>query len=278
MSSIERPFRGRPVTVVDVGARWGVSSQWASLAPDLRVYGFDADPTECERLNQMAADTGDTTTRYIPVALGPRPGPANLYETVEPACSSLYEPRKRLVMDVPELAVMATARIVEIMLGTLDEWCAEAGVTQVDVIKLDTQGSELGVLRGAEQTLQGVQLLEVEVEFNPLYVGQPLFGDVDAHLRARGFQLWRLVDLTHYSSGAISPDTAVQVTHYFDSDPRPTTGRGGQLYWCNAYYARAEFCPGTPERPSREQAQRAAAIAHCLGLPDLAATALSRVG
>src|SRR3712207_6999908 len=48
---------------------------------------------------------------------------------------------------------------------SLDEWLAGAGIGGVDVIKLDTQGSELGVLTGAASALSGVRAIEVEVQF-----------------------------------------------------------------------------------------------------------------
>jgi Methyltransferase FkbM domain len=55
-------------------------------------------------------------------------------------------------------------------------------INNVDAIKLDTQGSELDILRGATHVLPTVSLIDIEVEFNELYDGQPLFCDVDRFL------------------------------------------------------------------------------------------------
>ena len=57
------------------------------------------------------------------------------------------------------------------------------------MLKLDVEGAELDVLRGGEGVLAEALVLEVEVELNPLFAGQPLFADVDAHLRERGWAL-----------------------------------------------------------------------------------------
>jgi hypothetical protein len=77
---------------------------------------------------------------------------------------------------------------VPLQLMSLDSLCARHDV-RPDVIKIDTQGYELEILCGGERTIASAFLIELEVEFNPLYKQQPLFGDLDAHLRSRGFGL-----------------------------------------------------------------------------------------
>ncbi len=71
----------------------------------------------------------------------------------------------------------------------LDDAVAKDQLRAPDFLKLDTQGSELDILRGSSRTLEETSLVEVEVEFCPMYEGQPLFADVDALLRADGFEL-----------------------------------------------------------------------------------------
>lgn len=261
-----------PVTVVDVGARWGASAQWAALGPDRRILGFDPDPEECERLNAAAAAAGDPAI-YIPLALAAGAGAATLFLAREPGCSSLYRPLGHLARRLPELACITEVGRSSVRTTTLDTWCDENDVTVVDMIKLDTQGSELGVLQGAERTLAHVQLLEIEVEFNPIYEGQPLFGDVDAYLRARGFVLWKLDNLVHYSRGDAVGGVETTATAYYDSVPSAAPVRGGQLYWAHAYYTRAELCPGSTTPVGPDQARRAAAVANAAGLADLARSA-----
>jgi hypothetical protein len=51
------------------------------------------------------------------------------------------------------------------------------------------------VLSGAEELLKHVTVLEIEVEFIEIYKKQPLFADIDAFLRARGFVLHRFLGM-----------------------------------------------------------------------------------
>jgi FkbM family methyltransferase len=258
-----------PATVVDVGCRWGAESFWLKL-PNIGVIGFDPDEVECRRLTELA---GGAPVRYVPVALGAEAGPARLHLTEQPACSSLYPPDAGLIATRPSLSVITPVGETGIHLQRLDDWCAAEGVERVDYLKIDTQGSELGVLQGAGRILESVRVVEAEVEFNPIYEGQPLFGDVDAYLRKRGFVLWRLSQLAHYCLPNGLSDFPTNEIHYYDvTHPVQVTGTGGQLYWANAFYVRREMA--FPPGPVRwETALRDAVLTGALGYWDLARTA-----
>ena len=49
-------FQDDPVTIVDVGARWGFNSEWAVFGEHLKVYCFEPDEEECRRLNASAGN------------------------------------------------------------------------------------------------------------------------------------------------------------------------------------------------------------------------------
>src|SRR5206468_7179825 len=137
--------------------------------------------------------------------------------TREMACSSLYRPDPSLTGSIPELACASEVGTTKIQVTTLDEWSASAGISNVDFLKLDTQGAELDILRGGERVLASVRALEVEVEFNPIYLNQPLFGDIDRFLRDRGFVLWKLSTMAHYSRAGVSREPEEQNTNYYDT-------------------------------------------------------------
>lgn len=228
----------RAVTIADVGARWGAEDAWFRLAPLARVIGFEPDPVECARLN-AAFDPAEC--RFVPAALGRRVGPATLHLTHEPACASLFPPsawmRERFPLLAPYIEPAGTATVP---LTTLDHWAGAEGVSRVDFIKLDTQGSELDILTGGERLLATCLGVEAEVMFSPMYEGQPLFADVDAFLRARGFRLWRLDSLAHYSerpTARMGHDRRFGMVAY-DSKPVYHPVGDGRLSWANAVYFR----------------------------------------
>ena len=60
------------------------------------------------------------------------------------------------------------------------------------LLKIDTQGYELEVLRGAEQSLPRVCMAQLEVSVVPLYEGAPVMADVLAFMQDAGFSLMQL--------------------------------------------------------------------------------------
>jgi FkbM family methyltransferase len=259
-----------PLLVIDVGCRWGFADMWETLGDRCVAVGFEPDPEECERLLHHYGNR--SSVRIVPHALGARPGPATLHVTLEPACSSLYPPIDDVIDRYPRLESQRLVQTEQIELITLDAWCAENRPGDVDLIKLDTQGSELDVLRGAERVLESVAVVQTEVEFNPLYAGQPLFGDVDRFLRERGFVLWHLDNLAHHRHhGARTSLRPAQ--QFYDFDSARFTRRAGQLFWADAVFVRAEMTRPDAAIPP-EVALRRACLAAALGLTDLAGVAL----
>jgi FkbM family methyltransferase len=71
--------------------------------------------------------------------------------------------------------------------NTLDVYCINA--SRPDLLWMDLQGAELMVLKGADCILSDVKCIHIEIGFRPMYVGQPLFFEIDRFLKNRGFEL-----------------------------------------------------------------------------------------
>jgi hypothetical protein len=65
----------------------------------------------------------------------------------------------------------ANENIVEaISLKTLDGFCSEQGIEKIDFLKIDVEGHELFVLKGAAQMLQSKKIRFIQFEFGSLHV------------------------------------------------------------------------------------------------------------
>lgn len=71
---------------------------------------------------------------------------------------------------------------------TLDEAFSDfVDPGKTTLLKVDTQGYEMEVLKGASGSLSKIAALQLELSLTPLYEGAPLFENVVAHVRAEGF-------------------------------------------------------------------------------------------
>jgi FkbM family methyltransferase len=182
------------VEVLDVGAMTEGQDCYAPLVAQglARVTGFEPNPEELARLRA----TRPKAFRYLPHVLGAG-GPATFHLTRYPGCSSLYEPDPAVIDlftaigtgEGDNFQVVRTERVETTRLDDVPD-CPRA-----DYVKLDVQGAELDVLRGGTAALADALVLDVEVEFVPLYKGQPLLGDVQSFLRERGFVLHKVIDV-----------------------------------------------------------------------------------
>jgi FkbM family methyltransferase len=259
----------RPFVFADAGARCGVDDKWRAISPPVQIVAFDADENECRRLAQ--AETG--LVRYEPVALGAKPGPATLYVTEQAGRTSLYPPDNTTVRAHPLLVGTDVVATPTVQLQTLDAWCKREHI-DIDTLKVDVQGAELDVLRGSERQLRYIVMIETEVELNPLYLGQPLFADVDRFLRSAGFVLWRLGHLVHFGRDGLDSTTPIVDVQSFDSRGVPVAAQGGQIFWAHAYYLAGDVL----RYRVTERALRAAIAAEVLGFRDLAGMLASSDG
>lgn len=215
-------YRERPLVLADVGARGGLKKNWQIARAHLRVLGFEPDVQEFTRLvKQNPPQPGGDAV--FNVALHSQAGTITLNVARDAGLSSIFEPNVDFLRAFPDVDRFEIIDRRTVSTDTLDHVLASNGISGLDFIKVDTQGSELGVLEGAAKSLDAsVTGVEVEIEFAPIYRNQPLFSDVDAYLRRHGFQLFDLRPCYWKREGG-----------------RTAGGPYGQIIWGDALYLKS---------------------------------------
>lgn len=175
--------------VFDVGANVGQSGKlFRELWPKAIIHSFEPFPEVFAKLSQEAA--GDPNWKVHALALANHCGISQFFIHPADYLSGL------LPMDqkCPKTDWMAPfnqdgQQTIEVEAVTLDEFCQQAGVPRIDLLKLDVQGAELKVLEGARSLLarQAVDLILAEIILAPLYVNQVKFHEVCAFLDQHGY-------------------------------------------------------------------------------------------
>lgn len=191
---------GLTIQCLDIGAREGITRDLLPIAPAVAAFGFEPDPEECARLNQSFATDPSPwrSLKFLPAALGNGGGRTlNLYKMR--GGSSLFEADVELAGQFARAENFLLEGTVNLQTMPLDAAAEKFGFTDASYIKLDIQGAELEVLQSAPRLLaESVLALRVEMEFLPIYKGQPLQNEIDGYLRSRGFMHMGIVEPRHW--------------------------------------------------------------------------------
>jgi FkbM family methyltransferase len=252
LTATARDALGRRPRVVDVGAQslGARSHAYSSLfdATAVDVVGFD--PLAARLTERAEREDHDGNLSLLPFALGDG-AEHTLYVNNDDATSSLFPLNAAHNARFDHLSSLRTVHTERVRTRRLDDVLAPG---PVDFLKLDVQGAELMVLQGGPATTAAAAVVHCEVEFAPIYEGQPLFPDVQRELAIHGFELVDLLVDSRYryltASAESSPD---------------------RLLWADAVYFRATNTPETLVA----QALIAAAV---YGKPTFAEHLLDRAG
>jgi len=220
-----RPLLAPPLPafrLVDVGAMY-IGNNHDIYAPLLttcptQVIGFEPVEAECRKLQALYGKD----RLFLPYVIGD--GAEREFRICnEPMTSSLYEPNLPLLDLFQNLGnltrVVSRQKVQTRRLDDIGE------VRDTDYLKLDVQGAELDVIRGAPEMLKDVLVVQTEVEFVPMYQEQPLFAEVDQGLRAAGFLIHRLLG---YAGRMFKPLAA----------GGNINAPGGQMLWGEVVYVK----------------------------------------
>jgi FkbM family methyltransferase len=169
--------------VIDVGANRGQFTLACRLVhPGVPVVAFEPIPAEAETFRRVHGASPDVV--LVQCALGDAGGSATLHLSKSADSSSLLPIGRR------QTEIFAhTAEVGEITVPVqrLDDLAGNWPGRARQLLKLDVQGYELSVLRGATSTLRSCAYVYAECSEEELYEGQPLRADVAAFLTEHGF-------------------------------------------------------------------------------------------
>lgn len=196
--NLQALLTNQPLTIVDIGAQ-NLASETHIYAPICKssihhkVIGFEP---LLHRIKERLAQEKNDNLVLLPAFIGD--GDAHTFHINAPdSTSSLLPFNESVTQKLRGLDSLYTVHTEPAQTATLDS--ALIDVRDVDLIKLDIQGAELMALRNATETLRRTLVVHCEVSFSEIYKGQPLFSEVEQHMRAAGFDLVDLYSLCRYS-------------------------------------------------------------------------------
>ena len=184
--------------IFDVGANIGQTAQaFKMIFPSSTIHSFEPSPDTFRKLREACMDLGGVCTWNCGV--GSTHGTLPFIENNMPVMSSFLPPSRmaggaRTIRQKTEVEVI-----------TLDDFAKENEIDHVHILKSDTQGFELEVLKGSDNLLKQnrISLIYFEFIFSDMYEGLPQLEDVFSFLTSRKYRLACIYDM-HYQQEIVS--------------------------------------------------------------------------
>jgi FkbM family methyltransferase len=172
-----------PKFCLDIGAYEG---QWAiefkKIFPGCAIMMFEGQALKEPALIEVQNKFTDISHKIALLGASDALVTFNVYET---ASSVLVEHHA------------TNAQTKTVKLNRLDDLLTGSSFKKPDFIKIDTQGYELEILKGGEETLSHAEFILLEVSFLDIYVNCPLVADTIDFMKNRGFVVYDICTLMH---------------------------------------------------------------------------------
>lgn len=158
--------RLQDVVLFDIGAHAGAyASHLRRIAPTSTIYAFEPHPSTFRR---MLKRIEGQNIRAVQMALSSKSGLMQLHDmgdgspqaSLDPAAITLFSPK-------------VTSH--DVVVTTVDAFMADHKIDRIALLKIDTEGFDLDVLKGAQKALAERRIEVIQFEFIPANVARRIF-------------------------------------------------------------------------------------------------------
>ena len=183
--------------ILDVGAHIGDTTElYQNYFPGYKIFCFEPFSESCDYLKKRFIN--NSNIKIVKRALGSKDETRTLYVSNFSNLNSLQRPNERVWG-------FAGKKSVDVETTTLDQFCNENDINQIDILKLDVQGAELDVLKGSKTIFEkgNVSLVYVEWQVVPLYENHHKYFKIAEFLAGYEYEIFNLYNINEARSGQI---------------------------------------------------------------------------
>lgn len=204
--AIQSRLGSNPI-VFDIGANLGQTIlKVKKIFPNSYLHSFEPSKVCFKRITQ---DYGNVENVFLNnKAVGHEKGSLEFNEYSWSALNSFFKRAytKSEIIDTYFVDIIS-----------VDDYCNENDIPYINLLKTDTEGFELNVLKGANKMMNQnkVQFVFVEIFFHENYIGQSSFSDIFNYLSQNGFNMIRFYDFEYTDEGFASRTDALFINEKF---------------------------------------------------------------
>jgi FkbM family methyltransferase len=188
--------RGQSINLIDVGASQGeFSFSIENFCGVRKAMLIEPQP---RRVEELKLRFPDPRFSIVCAAAAAQRGTVDM-ELLNWDYSSSLLPLRRDISEAYGGRDMSVRETISVCTATLDDICG-GFLDDIDLLKIDVQGSEAQVMAGAKETLRRVRMIWMEVSFKPLYEGSETLESMIALCGDQGFLLTHLEEGFHSAS------------------------------------------------------------------------------
>jgi len=177
----------KPHTILDVGSNHGWFFHcWKDWCPDARIHAFEPRFEAAKKSIELYGDDPELTVNQVAIGDQISEAEFNVLEGSKVSSSFLKHNQKTWDAIAFETGDVTTRKVNVI---SIDDYCFGQSIDSVYLMKIDVQGFEMNVLRGAEKSLPFIDHVFVESGIQPLYLDAPDFTDIFCFMKAHDFHL-----------------------------------------------------------------------------------------
>jgi len=195
----------KKLTVIDVGANVGQSvDRFLKLFSKVEIWSFEPYIKNYEILKEK--ETKIASLKCFNLGLGDKKKKIPFYLQQDSGSCSAYKlnlkdknlklrKKKNYLKDKNTFSIKQNIKIntkTNINIDTLDNVCKINNINFIHILKIDTQGYELKVLKGSKNILAKTLIIEAEIIFSDIYTKKTTLGEIENYLKQFGFVLWEI--------------------------------------------------------------------------------------
>jgi FkbM family methyltransferase len=184
--------------ILDIGAHQGESIRFfKEIFPNGIIYSFEPDPDNFKILEECcnSFDNFGGRSYCFNKAIADKQGTMRFYRQNISHLGGLL-PINKMSKDSLGYASKAANEPIDVEVTTLDLFCSEMEVPNVDIMKIDVQGYEVNVLMGAIHMLTKTSCCTVEVSLYDFYEKSSSLLQVEQLMHDAGMKLWDISKLS----------------------------------------------------------------------------------
>lgn len=177
----------------DVGANIGQSTKnFQTYFPQANIYSIEPGIDSFRKLELLASNNANIHCYNI--ALSNKNEKIKFYVDKNNPTSTMNSSVKE-----EKLEEINQYKIMNIKAQTLDFFCKQHNINHINFLKIDTEGNDFSVLKGAEKMMRdfSIDLIQIEVGMNPSNTFHNPFCEIKQFLEDRMYYLFGIYDQNH---------------------------------------------------------------------------------